>query len=317
MVRQEQRRDAVRQYAGRHCRHGCHRLHRLGLRGRRPRAVERVLPEGAEAQPGRVPEHPAEPAGARLVQAADQGPRRLQGHEVPPDRHRRRSSMPRWAWPSSTCRAARSCPPPSAAPSIAPSGSAASRTCGSACTRSGSIHYTPGMHESASVAELAINKDVWDSLPEQNKEAIKSATSETFLRWWASFQRQNADAIDEFAKKHGVKLLTTPPEINQAFLKTWDEFAAAEVRQEPVLQEGLRVAEGLCREGRAGQALHVPALRFAGGPLLARQSNERLQHGSSTDRRAAAGRPSFFGRRRSSPHSAAATARSAGTAAAG
>src|SRR5262245_10708164 len=38
------------------------------------------------------------------------------------------------------------------------------------------FHYAPGMHESASVAELAINKDVWDSLPAQNKEAIKSAT---------------------------------------------------------------------------------------------------------------------------------------------
>ena len=33
---------------------------------------------------------PLEPAGVRLVQAADQEPRRLQGHEVPPDRHRRR-----------------------------------------------------------------------------------------------------------------------------------------------------------------------------------------------------------------------------------
>ena len=60
-------------------------------------------------------------------------------------------------------------------------------------------HYTPGMHESASVGEIAINKDVWDSLPEQNKEAIKSAVSETFLRWWASWQKQNADAIEEFA----------------------------------------------------------------------------------------------------------------------
>ena len=98
-------------------------------------------------------------------------------------------------------------------------------------------HYTPGMHESASVAELAINKDVWDSLPEQNKEAIKSATSETFLRWWASFQRQNADAIDEFVNKHGVKLLTTPPEVNKAFLKTWDEFAAAEAAKNPFFKK--------------------------------------------------------------------------------
>jgi hypothetical protein len=37
-----------------------------------------------------LPIAPVEPAGVRLVQAADQEPRRLQGHEVPPDRHQRR-----------------------------------------------------------------------------------------------------------------------------------------------------------------------------------------------------------------------------------
>jgi TRAP-type mannitol/chloroaromatic compound transport system substrate-binding protein len=116
-------------------------------------------------------------------------------------------------------------------------------------------HYTPGMHESASVAELAINKDVWDSLPEQNKEAIKSATSETFLRWWASFQRQNADAIDEFVNKHGVKLLTTPPEVNQAFLKTWDEFAAAEAAKNPFFKK-------VYESQKAYAAKVVPAKRF-------------------------------------------------------
>src|ERR1700741_3537958 len=94
------------------------------------------------------------------------------------------------------------------------------------------------MHERASVAELAINKDVWDSLPEQNKEAIKSASSETFLRWWATWQRQNAEAIQEFTK-HGVKLLTTPPEINKAFLKTWDDFAAAEAAKNPFFKKVL------------------------------------------------------------------------------
>jgi TRAP-type mannitol/chloroaromatic compound transport system substrate-binding protein len=117
------------------------------------------------------------------------------------------------------------------------------------------FHYTPGMHESASVAEIAINKDVWDSLPDQNKEAIKSATTETFLRWWASFQRQNADAIDEFVNKHGVKLLTTPPEVNQAFLKTWDEFAAAEVAKNPFFKK-------VYESQKAYAAKVVPAKRF-------------------------------------------------------
>jgi len=117
------------------------------------------------------------------------------------------------------------------------------------------FHYTPGMHESASVAELAINKDVWDSLSAQQREAIKSASSETFLRWWATWQRQNADAIQEMVEKHGVQLLTTPLEINLAFLKVWDEFAAAESAKNPFFKK-------VYDSQRAYAAKVVPAKRF-------------------------------------------------------
>ncbi len=115
-------------------------------------------------------------------------------------------------------------------------------------------HYTPGMHESASVGELAINKDVWDSLPPQNQEAIKSAVMETFVRWWANWQKQNAEAIEEF-KKNDVKLLTTPPEINMAFLKAWDEFAAAESAKSPFFKK-------VYDSQKAYAAKVVPAKRF-------------------------------------------------------
>ena len=133
-------------------------------------------------------------------------------------------------------------------------------------------HYTPGMHESASVAELAINKDVWDSLPAQNKEAIKSATSETFLRWWASFQRQNADAIDGVRGEARRQAADDAARGQPGLPQDLGRVRRGGGREEPVLQEGLRVAAGLCRQGRAGQALHVPALRLAGGPLLAGQA---------------------------------------------
>jgi len=116
-------------------------------------------------------------------------------------------------------------------------------------------HYTPGMHESASVAELAINKDVWDSLTPQQREAIRSATSETFLRWWASWQRQNAEAIAEWVEKHKVQLLTTPPEVNKAFLKVWDEFAAAESAKNPFFKK-------VYESQRAYASKVVPAKRF-------------------------------------------------------
>ena len=101
--------------SGRPLRHGPHRLPGLDVGGRRARAVDRALPEGAEAQPDAVLRAPDEPAGLRLVQAADQEPGRLQGHEVPPDRHQRRGVPAHGHGAPSTCRAARSCPPRSAA----------------------------------------------------------------------------------------------------------------------------------------------------------------------------------------------------------
>jgi TRAP-type mannitol/chloroaromatic compound transport system substrate-binding protein len=116
-------------------------------------------------------------------------------------------------------------------------------------------HYTPGMHESSSIGELMINKDVWDSLTDQHREAIRSAVSETFLRWWAKWQRQNADAIEEMVAKHGTQLLRTPPDVLIAFFKAWDEIAAEESAKNPFFKKVLD-------SQRAYASKVVPAKRF-------------------------------------------------------
>jgi len=116
-------------------------------------------------------------------------------------------------------------------------------------------HYTPGMHESASIGELIINSEVWAGLPAQQQEAIRSATNETFLRWWAKWQRQNADAIEEMRTKHGTQILRTPPEILTAFFKAWDEIAAEEAAKNPFFKKVLD-------SQRAWAAKVVPAKRF-------------------------------------------------------
>jgi TRAP-type mannitol/chloroaromatic compound transport system substrate-binding protein len=100
-------------------------------------------------------------------------------------------------------------------------------------------HYTPGMHEPSVVGELIINSEVWKSLPAQNQEAIRSATTETFTRWWAKWQRQNADAIEEMRTKHGTQILRTPPDVLIAFLKAWDEIAKEESAKNPVFKKVL------------------------------------------------------------------------------
>jgi TRAP-type mannitol/chloroaromatic compound transport system substrate-binding protein len=116
-------------------------------------------------------------------------------------------------------------------------------------------HYTPGMHETTTIGELMINSEVWASLPPQNQEAIRSATTETFLRWGAKWQLQNADAIEEMRTKHGTQILRTQPEILTAFLKTWDEFAKEESAKSPFFKKVLD-------SQRAYAAKVVPAKRF-------------------------------------------------------
>jgi TRAP-type mannitol/chloroaromatic compound transport system substrate-binding protein len=116
-------------------------------------------------------------------------------------------------------------------------------------------HYTPGMHETTSIGELIINTDVWKGFTPQQQEAVRSAVTETFLRWWVKWQRQNADAIKEMRDKHGTQLLRTPPDVLIAFFKAWDEIAKEESAKNPTFK---RVLESQ----REYASIVVPAKRF-------------------------------------------------------
>lgn len=116
-------------------------------------------------------------------------------------------------------------------------------------------HYTPGVHENTTVGELIFNGDVWKGLTPQQQEWVKSAANETFLIWWAKWQKQNADALKELREKHGVQILRTPPDILLAFLKTWDQIAKEESDKSPFFKKVLD-------SQRAYASIVVPAKRF-------------------------------------------------------
>jgi len=120
-------------------------------------------------------------------------------------------------------------------------------------------HYVPGMHEPTVIGELMINSEVWASLPAQQQESVRSATTETFVRWWVKWQRQNADAIEEMRTKHGVQILRTPPDILIAFLKTWDIMAKEESAKSPFFKK-------VYDSQRDYAAKVVPAKRFMNPP---------------------------------------------------
>lgn len=121
------------------------------------------------------------------------------------------------------------------------------------------FHYTPGMHETVTSSELLINGDVWKSLAPDLQEIVKSAAMETYIRWWARWQKQNADAIQELQTKHKVRILKTPDEILIEFLKTWDKIAKREAEKDPFFKKVLD-------SQRQYAGLVVPAKRFMFAP---------------------------------------------------
>ncbi len=116
-------------------------------------------------------------------------------------------------------------------------------------------HYTPGVHENTTVGELLFNMDVWKGFTPQQQEWVKSAANESFLIWWAKWQKQNADALKELREKHGVQILRTPPDILIEFLKTWDTIAKEESAKSPIFKK-------ILDSQRAYASVVVPAKRF-------------------------------------------------------
>jgi TRAP-type mannitol/chloroaromatic compound transport system substrate-binding protein len=98
-------------------------------------------------------------------------------------------------------------------------------------------HYTPGMHENNSIGEFGLHLDVWKGLSAPQQQAVQSAINDAFIAWITRWQKQNADAMEEMIKKHGVQIRRTPPDILIASLKAWDEVAAENSAKNPTFKK--------------------------------------------------------------------------------
>jgi TRAP-type mannitol/chloroaromatic compound transport system substrate-binding protein len=116
-------------------------------------------------------------------------------------------------------------------------------------------HYAPSLHESVSIGELLVNKEVWDSLSKLDQEIVQSAITEQLFVWWAKWQRQNAEAVAELRDKHKVNIAETPVEIHKEFLAAWDKIAEREAAKNPVFKD---VYDDL----KKWASVTVPAKRF-------------------------------------------------------
>ena len=85
-------------------------------------------------------------------------------------------------------------------------------------------YYMPSMHEMTEAGDLVISKKVWDSLSPDLQEVIKIAATDTYLRWWLTYVRENSKGLAELREKYKVNVSRTPDEVMIKQLETWDKI---------------------------------------------------------------------------------------------
>lgn len=90
-----------------------------------------------------------------------------------------------------------------------------------------SRYYYGGWHEPGAMLELIINKDAFDSLPEDLK-LIVSTASESVNAWMLSeFEKHNSQALEDLLAKEGIEILVLPEEVTKR-LRSETELVLAE-----------------------------------------------------------------------------------------
>ena len=131
-------------------------------------------------------------------------------------------------------------------------------------------YYTPGMHEPVTGGQLMINGDVWKKLTPDLQEIIKVAS--VYATTTAQLRLQSRDGAclpgtDQDRRPDASHARRDPDELPRRV----GEDPGRACGKEPLLPEGHRQPEGLCRTDRAFQAVLVPAVQFCRRVLLEEQ----------------------------------------------
>ena len=94
------------------------------------------------------------------------------------------------------------------------------------------FHYVPGMHEPVTVGEFIISKPKYDALPADLKEILKTSIQAAYWMHFVRFQEKTAKACQELIAS-GIKVIKTSDELNNRFLKVYDEIQNSNASKDP------------------------------------------------------------------------------------
>lgn len=94
------------------------------------------------------------------------------------------------------------------------------------------FNYYPGWHQQSTTNELLINMEKWNELPDSYKQMLETSCRAEITNMIADGEASQFEAMIA-NEKDGVKNLTWPPEILEAFRTAWGEVLQEELAANP------------------------------------------------------------------------------------
>jgi len=92
-------------------------------------------------------------------------------------------------------------------------------------------NYYPGWHQQATILEMLINKDVWNSMPPNQQALLEMATKSNLISTLTYCEAIQGKAIKENVENRGVKNMYWSDEMLATFKQTWEEVVKEQVAQ--------------------------------------------------------------------------------------
>lgn len=97
-------------------------------------------------------------------------------------------------------------------------------------------YYYPGWHEPGPTTELIINREAWDSLPEDLRMMVETTARMINEDTLSEFTARNSQALDTLVEEHGVKLRRLPDEVLERLKQASREVVAETAKGSPLAQ---------------------------------------------------------------------------------
>ncbi len=98
-------------------------------------------------------------------------------------------------------------------------------------------NYFPGWHQQATVFELLINKDIWNSMSKHQQTVIEMLCKAATLDSFAYTEAIQAKAMKENVEKRGVKNIYWSKNMLDAYKTAWKEVVAEQSAKDPFFKK--------------------------------------------------------------------------------